>query len=81
MKKIFILFSFTLLTACGPAFNSLACRQAVMEEMKTTDVLNLEGSKYKFLVRTEDGAVWIVETMNGSSPKITLKTLIFKAKE
>ena len=61
-----------------PAFNSAACRQAVVDEFKTADVQNLEGAKFKFVVRDPDNNIWYVETMSSQSTKVTAKTMLFK---
>lgn len=78
MKHLFLAFPLAfVLSACGQAFNNTACRQAVVEEMKTTDVANVPGKDFSFIARTSDGSVWIVETMSSKTPDVTTKTQLF----
>jgi len=79
MKKLFtMMVAACALSACGAGMNKINCRQAVVEEFKSADVVALK--EYKFIVRDAAGNVWLVETMNMSDTKITAKTLIFTAK-
>ncbi len=66
------------LSGCdGGGWNHALCRQAVVDEVKTTDVQLVPGQDWRWIARASNGDVWYVETM-GSKPDVTAKTLIFK---
>jgi uncharacterized protein YcfL len=59
------------------AYNRSANRQAVIDEY-SHEVWNVDGEKYEFIARKEDGSVWFVETNGATTDKlITAETLIF----
>lgn len=78
--KLIIVASTVVLFGCEDGFNKSLCRQSIVETMKTTDVYPSPEDGFKWIVRTQDGAVWYVETM-GPHPTITAKTMIFQPKE
>lgn len=59
-------------------FNQTKNRLVIVEEMKTTEIAQSPNSEYKYVVRTSDGAVWLVECMSREA-KITAKAMIFPA--
>lgn len=62
----------------GDGFNQTKIRQAIVDEMKTTEIIQSPNSEYKYIVRTSDGAVWLVECMSREA-KITAKAMLFPA--
>lgn len=64
-------------SGCGEAFNPTACRQNVVEEMGTADVVQVRNRDFHFIVRKKDGSVWYVETLNGRDAKVSAKTMLF----
>ena len=60
-------------------WNQTKLRQAIVDEMETTEIVRYPDNDYKFIVRTPDGAVWFVELM-GPKAEITAKSLLFPAK-
>lgn len=80
MNKIIIASVFiALLSGCGRGFDSDACRVNVKEKMQTLDVVNAPERKYEFIVRTKDGSVYLVKTMNPGDNEITSKEKIFES--
>jgi hypothetical protein len=67
------------LGGCGDGFNDTKLRQAVVDEFKTTEVVNVPGKIYTFVIRTKDGEIWIAET-KGADAKVTAKSLLFAAR-
>lgn len=77
MKTTSLLALLVLLSSgCGDGYNRAKCRQAVIEEMKATEVVENPSQSYRYIVRTQDGAVWWVECL-GPEATVTTKTLLF----
>lgn len=80
MRKIVLTVLLLALVGChSDATNPMKCRQAVVEEFNTSEVVPFSDSKFRFIVKDGDGNIWIAETMSAQTPKVTAKTLIFKA--
>lgn len=81
IKKILIgLAMIVLLAGCqGDGFNQTKLRQVIVDEMKTTEIVQAPNQDYKYIVRTPDGSIWLVECM-GRDAQITAKALLFPAK-
>ena len=82
IKKLLIVLAMIIpIAGCsrGDGWNQTKLRQAIVEEMKTTEIVRYPDNDYKFIVRTPDGAVWFVEMM-GTKAEITAKALLFPAK-
>lgn len=62
MKTIFIVAAI-LLTGCGPGMDASKVRAQVSEDFKGCDISPLPGASWKFIVRTRDGSVRLVEYM------------------
>jgi hypothetical protein len=79
MRKLIAIAAIVVgLTGCTySAYNTDKCRESVMLELDTSDVLPTKGQKFRFLARTKDGAVYIVETLSSDSTKVTSKAMIF----
>ncbi len=67
----------TLLTGCGDAYSTMACRQTVIDDLKTNEVKEVPGRYFRYIARTPDGAIWYVECLDASDTRITTKTPIF----
>lgn len=84
MKRILLLGAL-LLAACDynptdspeSGYNVVNCRQAVIEELKTTDVVQVPRTQWNWIARLPNGEVWWVETY-GVKAKISAKTLLLK---
>lgn len=64
---------------CGDdGFNQTKLRQVIVDEMKTTEIVQSPNNEYKYIVRTPDGAIWLVECMSREA-KITAKAMLFPA--
>ena len=62
----------------GDGYNQTKIRQVIVDEMKTTEIIQSPNSEYKYIVRTSDGAVWFVECMSREA-KITAQAILFPA--
>lgn len=82
IKKLLIVLAMIIpIAGCsrGDGWNQTKLRQAIVDEMNTTEIVRYPDNDYKFIVRTPDGAVWFVEMM-GTKAEITAKALLFPAK-
>jgi hypothetical protein len=79
-KSILITLTLLLFGCNMNAFSVTACRQAVVDDVGTSDVFAIPGKSYTFVARDKNGAVWIVETLSGDGAKVTSKTMMFAAR-
>lgn len=56
--------------------NHAKVRQAIIDELETTEVTPIPGKKWEFIARGKGGEVWYVEAWS-SEAKITARTLLF----
>lgn len=64
------------LAGCGGGMNHAKVRQAIIDELETTEVTPIPGKNFEFIARGKGGEVWYVQTY-GSEAKVTAKTLLF----
>ena len=57
--------------------NPMKCRESVITEMETMELINMPNERFKFLVKKKDGSVWWVYCGNHITANITEKYMIF----
>lgn len=80
MKKIvsFLSVCFIIaMTGCA-GYSSNECYNAVQKKYPNGDVRVIPGKMYMFLVKTENGDIVYVETMNVTNTEITQEFIAFK---
>ena len=81
MKKIIlIIFAWLSLFLVGcDGIDTLTCYRSVQEKYPQSKIKQVPNHKYRFIVKTHDGVIRYIETMNPSSHVISKDVIIFKA--
>lgn len=76
--SIVLLCSFFSLILIGcEAYNHKVCFMSVKKEFPKSQICIIDKTGYRFVIKTEDGTIWYVETRNYTNAGISLKQQLF----
>ena len=75
VRKLLLVFVLLFLCSCGN--NPMECYNNVMTEFEGCELRYFE-SDYRFLIKTVDGEIIYVETLNAFNNEISKKEVMFK---
>jgi hypothetical protein len=75
--KFFILLIFLFISCTCTGNNKLLNLQSVQREFPDSRIEILE-ENWTYLVKTQDGKIWLAETSNSTNNKITYKRELFQ---
>ena len=77
MYKLLIIPFVLTISACA-GYDDVGCLDSVLKKYPDDQVMPLAGERYRFIVKTQDGGVRYVKTMNQFGTEITTDILLIK---
>jgi len=81
MKRLMIAFSLMtvlFVSGCNDANSVAKCMDSVRKEFPNADVCAVPDTFYKFIIKTENGAVWYAECLYFNSANVSTKVMLIR---
>ncbi len=79
-KYLVLLFAVSLCLGCD-ASNSMLCYKSVVKEFPEGVIYTIPGEKYTFIVIDVNEDVYYVETLDATTPDVSMKFKLFNIKD